>query len=252
LLVAVGAVGVAVAVTRDADRTRDQFIGRFVCPMHREVTATRPGQCPICRMALEVAAAPAIMAPVTTPDGNPYFDSLRKRLFSVGLLAPAWVTSERRLVALLHADQLAMLAVHEPGRFAPSAAPEATVAVHVGDAPPARWDDGTQRIELEPDPGTAPLKVGEVGWLQIDPRAQPLPVILASAILQSPEGPYVLVAVPERQELAKRPVQLARFLGRFAVVLAGLEPDERVLVRDAFFYDAERRLQLGPGGEARP
>jgi hypothetical protein len=254
LLLAAGAVVVAVAVTRATDRAGAVSTARFFCPMHLEVTTSRPGKCPICRMPLEPVAAPAATPAIATVAGAASFDSLRKRIFVQGVRAPAWVASAHRVVALIHADQLTTLAVHERGRFAPSAAPQASVAVRLGDAPPAPWDEGTLRVEfeLELEAGSAPLTAGDVGWVQMEPRPRSLPVVPASAIVQSPEGPYVLVLLPEHHDLARRAVQLSRFFGNFAVVLAGLQPGERVLVRDTFFFDAERRLRLAPGRETGP
>src|SRR5690242_6483600 len=47
---AAGAVVAAFAVSRGGTAPSAR---RYVCPMHSEVTSSRPGDCPICGMALE-------------------------------------------------------------------------------------------------------------------------------------------------------------------------------------------------------
>lgn len=64
----------------------------------------------------------------------------------------------------------------------------------------------------------------------------------ASAVLQSPEGPYVLVSIGDLR-FEKRPIAIGEtFLKEgFAVVLSGLRVNERVVARATFFFDADRR-----------
>jgi len=68
LLVAIAAGGLVVAVAaRRVSKTPAAAAGSaqpsFVCPMHREVTSSSPGDCPICRMALEPIANVATAEP---------------------------------------------------------------------------------------------------------------------------------------------------------------------------------------------
>jgi hypothetical protein len=250
LVIAASAVVVAFALGRDADHAADETVARFVCPMHREVTTTRPGECPICRMPLEpIAGATPV---VTSRAGALGFDTLRRRIFLQDVRAPAWVKSDRVVVAVVYKDKLATLLPREPGRFAPSTAPDASVAVRLGEAPPAPWDEATVQVELELDDAAATLTAGDVGWVRMEAKPRQLPVLPAGAILQSPAGPYVLVDAVDHRELLKRAVQLGHIFGDFAVVLAGVDSGERVLVRDAFFFDAERRLQRAPGQAGEP
>jgi hypothetical protein len=59
--VALAAAGIATAV-RDESKSGAATDG-YSCPMHPEVTAAVPGQCPICKMALELEGKPKVGAP---------------------------------------------------------------------------------------------------------------------------------------------------------------------------------------------
>ena len=65
-----------------------------------------------------------------------------------------------------------------------------------------------------------------------------------SPVLQSPEGPYVLAWSGHDYTFEKRPIEIGEtFLKQgFAVVLSGLQPNDRVVARATFFVDADRRL----------
>jgi multidrug efflux pump subunit AcrA (membrane-fusion protein) len=77
-------------------------------------------------------------------------------------------------------------------------------------------------------------------------------VVPYAAVLESSEGPYVLVASTDGRTLTQRRVEIGRVLGGLAVVLSGLHVQERVLVRSAFFVDAERRLYRQAAVELTP
>ena len=71
------------------------------------------------------------------------------------------------------------------------------------------------------------------------------------AILESPDGPYVLVQVEEGRRFAVRHVELGRASLESVVVLGGLGFAERMVSMSPFFLDAERRTGAaspGPGG----
>src|SRR5262245_53433407 len=59
LALAAAAVVTGFALTRKSPPTPVASGVVYVCPMHPAVTAETPGQCPICRMALERQAAGA-------------------------------------------------------------------------------------------------------------------------------------------------------------------------------------------------
>ena len=72
-------------------------------------------------------------------------------------------------------------------------------------------------------------------------RAQVL-AVPASAVLQSPEGPYVLGWSGHGYTFEKRPIEIGETFSKqgFAVVLSGLRASERVVARATFFLDADR------------
>src|SRR4029077_20541603 len=88
-----------------------------------------------------------------------------------------------------------------------------------------------------------PLQPGQVGWLEMAPRPRQVLTVPVSAVVQSPEGPYVLASLGGFK-FEKRPIEIGEtFLKEgFAVVLSGLHVNERVVARATFFLDAERRL----------
>src|SRR3954470_13124631 len=64
VVLAAGAVVVAWAASRGDGPS---VAHRYVCPMHSEVTASSPGDCPICGMALEEADASTRAAMLRAP-----------------------------------------------------------------------------------------------------------------------------------------------------------------------------------------
>jgi hypothetical protein len=73
-------------------------------------------------------------------------------------------------------------------------------------------------------------------------------VLPAAAVLSSPAGPYALVVVGDA--VAARPIVTGRAFVDFVPVIAGLAADERVIVRGAALFDAQRRLAVA--AEMRP
>ena len=90
---------------------------------------------------------------------------------------------------------------------------------------------------------------GETGWVVIAPITRDVLVVPSNAVLPSTEGPYVLVA-SARDSFQPRAIQVGKILDGVAIVLSGLREGDRVVVGDAFFVDAGRRLAAAP--EARP
>jgi hypothetical protein len=224
--------------------------------MHPDVVAAEPGLCPICRMELEPVSVGGTGARAATVNPSTFqaYDFVRRRGLGQDLHAPAWVDPDGLIAALLYKDELAALTPEERVVFSPSTAPSTSVEVHLAPEPPAPWDRSTSRVRFEvgPHPIAPAPGPGEVGWVRLAPKRLELQVVPFSAVLEAAEGPYVLVASPDGRTLSKRAVEIGRVLGGTAVVLSGLRYQERILVRSAFFLDAERRLHREAAIELTP
>jgi hypothetical protein len=240
---------------------------RYACPMHPEMVATRPGQCSICGMALEplrLAGAHGSsshaddllgMTDLTAVENvrkHKILDVVRMQSLLMNvreLRGGAWVEDDGAVTALFYKDQIDALGLDEPGAFSCGGTSQLTVAVRRLAEPAQPWDRSVSRIRfaaVSPRPGGegAPCPhAGQVGWVQLAYKMRAVLTVPASALLQSPEGPYVLVA-SGGSRFEKRSIEIGEtFLKQgFAVVLSGLRVQERVVSRAAFFIDAERRL----------
>ncbi len=284
LLFAAGAVLVAVVATGPAQRAA----ARFVCPMHPEVTSAVSGACPICLMQLTaVSTHDSGAAPATaSPTYSSYCDVVRRRSYAYDIRGPAWVESDGVVAAIIYREDVVGLGPQERGEFSREEAPGLPVAIHLLAEPPAPWDRSTSRVRFRID-GPAPadalaspravagsdaaagatagqpaaperrasaiaIRPGEVGWVRLAGQRREVHVIPNAAVLWAPEGPYVLVASADGRTLTKRPVEIGKVFAGITVVLSGVRPPERVVIRDAFFLDAERRLHTDPTPEVRP
>jgi hypothetical protein len=261
LIMAAGAViaSVAIAVHHDSSPNSGP---RYTCPMHPEVKTAKPGECPICHMNLEPMAKGGADNPKAHSDRRGMADltaveNVRKhkivdfvRMRSLlqntrEMRGPAWVEEDRTITALFYNDQIAALQTSEPGDFLPTQSPTATVAVRRGADAPVAWDRSTSRVRFAIDPRhpKRTLQPGQVGWLVLSPKARKVLGVPSAAVVQSPEGPYVLAWVGGLN-FEKRPIEIGEsFLKQgFAVVLSGLGPQDRVVSKATFFVDADRRL----------
>lgn len=253
LLVAAGALAFGTAGShRAAGAAARQVL--YTCPMHPEVRETSPGQCPICHMALEPAHRSPAAAAAADPDAlrnlqaHGYIvDVVRRRslLFNAReLRGPARVEDDGTVTAVFYDDQIRAIAEGDGGVFAPTGDPAAAVAVRRTGDPLSRWDGSTSSIRFRAD---GPIAAGRAGWLELPRRPRDVLTVPTSAVLQSAEGPYVLMpAGPRRFE--RRRIEIGEtFLGLdYAVVLSGLRVQDRVVARSSFFLDAERRLDAPP------
>jgi hypothetical protein len=223
----------------------------FVCPMHPEVTSSAPGDCPICRMALEpmantagAAAEPAVLKLGTVEKELRAFDAVsRVKRFGTSqeMRGAAWAESDARGVALLYKDQARLLVAGEAGQFWSLRAPEAGIAIRVGPEPAEPWDESTVRIHFHAAPGAA-LPVNGTGSVKFATRLRQDLVVREGAILRSSEGPYVLVATDDRHTLTKRRVEIGSIVYGYASVVSGLKEDEWVVAKHTFALDTARRL----------
>jgi hypothetical protein len=275
LLVAATAALVAVIiVARDRVAAGASETGaRWACPMHPEVRAAQPGQCPICRMALEPVRTAAGsdrpgrggmagMADMTAVDNvrkHKILEYVRLRSLlpnTRDLRGPAVVDADGIVDGLFYTDQIAVMAAGEAGTFALAGFPDAPLAVRRVDGPAQDWDGSTSRVRFRLEKPGARLEPGRVGWIELTPRPRQVLGVPATAILQGPEGPYVLVR-GAGAGFEKRSITVGETFAKqgFAVVLSGLSVNERVVGKAAFFLDADRRLggpDMDQTGEVPP
>lgn len=191
------------------------------------------------------------------PSDGPALAKPRYRTFQDAVRAPAWSDAPGRFAVLLYREELVGLESREHAAFFRAAAPRMPVEVELEASPPKLWDSSTTVVHFvlvskkgsaaRRDAPTDACRVGEVGFVELEPRARELLVIPESAVLRSSEGAYVLVA-SAGDSFVKRPVELGRTRRAHAVVLSGLGEADRVVVRNAFFLDSGREPE--PGVEA--
>jgi hypothetical protein len=241
---------VGFVVARKHDRSSRDSGERYTCPMHPEVTSVTPGECPICRMALARVPAgggPGSAALAATPERDRDEGyAIRPVVFTDSIRAPAFVESRGVLAAHLYVDELSALEPGMHGDFSPATAPAASVEAHGTSDPPSPWDDCTLLVHFRVDPDDPRLHRGDTGWLQFAPKVRSADLVPLSAVLQSPDGPYVFAAGSDHQPFERRGVELGKAFFGHAVVLSGLRERESVAVNGLFFLDAERRLRHDP------
>ena len=253
-LVAIAAGGLVVAVVARRGSNAPAAAAAsaqpsFVCPMHPEVKSSSPGDCPICRMALEpianvATAEPPALELATVAKELRAFDAVsRVKRFGTSqeMRFVAWAESRDQCIALVYKDQAKLLAPGEEGQFWVLSAPGPGIAVRVGNEPPEAWDASTVRVRLHVAPG-ATLPANSTGSVKFATRLRHDLVIREGAVLRSPEGPYVLVATNDRHTLTKRRIEVGSIVYGYASVISGLKEDESIVALHAFALDTARRL----------
>jgi hypothetical protein len=223
----------------------------FVCPMHPEVTSSSPGDCPICRMALEpmtnvagVATEPAALQLRTVSKELRAFDAVsRVKRFETSqeMRFVAWATDRDTGTALVYRDQAKLMVAGETGQFWSLSGPGDPFTVRLAGDAPEPWDGSTVRIRFHAAPGGA-LPVNGTGSVKFATRVRRDLVVREGAILRSPEGPYVLVATDDRHTLTKRRVEVGSIVYGYAAIISGLEENEWVVAKHTFALDTARRL----------
>jgi hypothetical protein len=259
---AAAAVVAGFALTRKAATQATARGITYACPMHPEVSSPTPGDCPICSMALEPGAAGGRGAAKSA--GNPEppsltlprgiklagFDSVsRVKKFDSSFDMRAWAFAESRDVgvALYPRDQAEILKPGEEGLFSPESGPRGPnphgIKVHLAAQAPEPWDAATVLVRFRIDHRAgAELQPKEIGSVKFATRIRNGLVVRESAIIRSPEGPYVLLASEDRRTLTKRPVEIGSTLYEYADVVGGVRENEYAVAQHAFVLDAERRL----------
>jgi hypothetical protein len=239
LFIAIGAVVSAFVIARSRDRAESSSREHYACPMHPDVTSRAPDRCPICSMALERVVG----TPLATAAAQPSIAHPQRRVFAQELRLPAWVEADGLVAAVLYNDEVAELSPEEHARFFRAVAPTAGIDVRLAADPPGVWDQSTSRVHFRLDPRLATPRAGDVGWVQLAAKPRESLVVPVNAVVNSSQGPYVLVASGSADTFTKRPVQIGRVVRGFVVVLAGVRAEDRVVAGNTFFFDADRRLR---------
>ena len=279
LVLALGAVAAGFWLGRHRDRALAAQGATYICPMHPDITAAAPAECPICGMALVKAGtvpregagsneaerggegedAIAAEQMLTKAAGGKATSLLtynaapvRRRTSQQEPLAPAWIEGESATV-LLYKDEVGTLAADERAAFYATSAPDEAVTVRYRGEPAIPWDRATAMVRFDVEqpfvgktdgsPAAAATARATPGWVKLARKAREAVVVPATSVLQSTDGPYVLVFSAERGSASKRPVEIGKTFSGLAAVVSGVSGRELVVSMNAFFWDAERRLQ---------
>jgi hypothetical protein len=256
--VASGAVVAGFLLSRGGAVSRAR---RYVCPMHSEVSSAQPGDCPICGMALEELDATSRAAAAGEPTGSDdiALTAVRSSAEATSLLrssvaqvrrnvnpgevfAPAIAEADGTITARLYRDELATLGPEERAEFVPSAAPDAAVAVERSAADPVVHTTLAD-VAFHAARAAAAPPAGQIGWVKLAFRSRDMLVVRSSAIVQSADGPYVLVFSAQKGTLARRKIEVGKDFAGMTAVLGGLRDKEYVVMGNTFSFDAERRQQ---------
>ncbi len=233
---------------------------RYVCPMHPDVTSGSPGDCPICHMALvprsgeqeaggDAATSPPdayTLPPALEVRGHDALSRAKPFALSFEMRAPAVLETPAAGVAALRLDEAAMVQPGEAGLFSPSTGATQGrpfwIPVRVS-ARPTRRDGSTALVRFDVAPGSAPLPAGQTGMLKLAARQRDGLVVRRAAIVQAPQGPYVLVASDDHRTFTRRPVEVGSTLAGYTTIVSGLREGEYVLAQHVFVLDLEMRTQ---------
>ncbi|HEY1904490.1 MAG TPA: heavy metal-binding domain-containing protein, partial [Myxococcaceae bacterium] len=229
LLMVLGSAALAVLGLRTSPSGVEQG---YTCPMHPDLRRSGAGDCPICGMPL-VHIAPPTQASRAAGGSRPMLppgalEPARQRVLAERRSVPAWVDDRRKVQALVPAEEAPHLVVGERAEFRASGDTVAVALKRLAEEV-APHDEATSRVTFEPVAG-AVLVPGTVGWLALSDRPRAALIVPSSAVLLSEKGPAVLVSVRAGTALERRPVRLGQSPDGLAVVVSGVEENERVVV----------------------
>jgi hypothetical protein len=240
LLAAAGAVAGGLSLGRRSSSAPTAADARYFCPMHRDVRSATPGSCPICGMALERRESVAEPSEIASYEVR----VSRAHTGTRAIRAPARVGAGGAVVALLHRDEIALLAADERASFEPAGAGRAPIPVRRSAAPPRAWDGDTFEVTFDAEGGPSRENVAPApGTIAFAPRRQQMVVIPEGALLQSADGDYVMVASRDDKTFTRRKVTIGQVTVGNIPIVDGLAAGERIATRRTFFLDAGRRLR---------
>ena len=232
--------------------------GSYMCPMHPDVTSSAPGDCPVCGMALEVRKVEPASGTASRGDAVTFqlpqaaaiktFDEVGfGKMFEISreMRAPAWAESSEIGQALFYKDEAAVIEPTEEAVFFPSIqgqdGPSSGIKVRRIDEPPVAWDRATALVRFRTN-SKVKLLPGQTGSLKFETRVRETLAVRASAIIQSPSGPYVFLLGRDNRTLSKRPVEIGAVRAGHAAIISGLAVGERIAALNTFFLESERRF----------
>jgi hypothetical protein len=175
----------------------------------------------------------------------------RRHVFTGALRAAARVDDPRAIVVRLHNDEVATLTAGERGVFVPAASPANQVPVQASADPPIPWDTSSADVRFSPVSDTqTPLRRGEVGWVRLAARPRQVLVAPEEALVTSPTlGPSLVGVTTDNRTYTLLPVRIGKVIDGLVTIVSGVADQQRILGRDVFFLDAERRLHGGPAAD---
>ncbi len=272
VLFVLGALGAVILGFSVANRTTpsagtSQSPTTYACPMHPEVVATQPIDCPICRMRLEPTKPSARTKNETalppeegTSERATGFTLPRKAEFrrfdatsrvmvrpiSLEMRAHASAESDEVGTALYYRDESELLEPGEVGLFLPATRTTTDprgIEVRVSEGERPKWDERTALVHFVTKKGE--LRPGETGSVKFPTRVREGLVVRASAIVEAPDGPHVFVTSDDHRTLTRRRVEVGNVIYGLASIVSGLRKDEYVVSKFAFLLDVERRAIEG-------
>ena len=169
-------------------------------------------------------------------------EGLHPRILQMQPRAWAWVEDDRRIIGLLFLDEVGVVPLGAEGVFHAPGLPTVGIPVRRTEGVAVPRDGSTSELEFRVTAGRGNPSPGTVGWIEIPVRSAPALVVPSSAVLQSPEGPAVLVQLGEGSRLSRRQVTVGRSRVGMTVIVSGISAADRVVTRGAAFLDREQTL----------